>query len=42
MVDERKGLPEKYSKDGVHPNPAGYQIMEPIVQKAIAKALQQK
>ncbi|HEU5366556.1 MAG TPA: GDSL-type esterase/lipase family protein, partial [Hanamia sp.] len=39
MVDERKGLPEKYSKDGVHPNAAGYQIMEPLVEKGIAKAL---
>lgn len=42
MADERKGLPQKYSKDGVHPNADGYQVMEPIVEKAIAKALQQK
>lgn len=42
MVDERKGLPEKYSKDGVHPNAAGYQIMEPLAKKAISKALQKK
>jgi lysophospholipase L1-like esterase len=42
MVDERKGLPEKYSKDGVHPNAAGYAIMEPLAVKAINKALQKK
>ena len=38
MVDERKGLDKKYSEDGVHPNLAGYKVMEPIVLKAI-KAL---
>lgn len=42
MVDERKGLPEKYSKDGVHPNAAGYKVMEPLVEKGIAKALERK
>jgi len=42
MVDDRKGLPEKYSKDGVHPNADGYHIMEPIVEKSIVKALQKK
>ncbi len=42
MVDERKGLPEKYSKDGVHPNAEGYRIMEPLVEKGIAKALAKK
>lgn len=42
MADERKGLPEKYSKDGVHPNADGYAIMEPLAVKAINKALQKK
>ena len=42
MVDERKGLPEKYSKDGVHPTEAGYKIMEPLAEAGIAKALRQK
>lgn len=28
MKDERNGLPEKYSKDGVHPTMDGYVIME--------------
>jgi lysophospholipase L1-like esterase len=39
MVDARGGLPEKLSKDGVHPNPAGYEIMNPLVEAGIAKAL---
>ena len=39
MVDERGGLPEKLSKDGVHPNPAGYAIMTPLVEAGIAQAL---
>ena len=42
LADERKGLPEKYSKDGVHPNQAGYKIMEPLAEKGIAEALKQK
>ena len=42
MVDERKGLQEKYSKDGVHPNEEGYRIMEPLVEKGISKALGKK
>jgi lysophospholipase L1-like esterase len=37
MVDERKGLDKKYSEDGVHPNLEGYNVMEPVVQKAIKK-----
>jgi lysophospholipase L1-like esterase len=41
MVDGRGGLPEKLSKDGVHPNPAGYAIMTPLVEAGIAKALAQ-
>ena len=39
MQDERHGLPEKLSKDGVHPNPAGYAIMQPMAEQAIAAAL---
>ena len=39
MVDARGGLPEKLSKDGVHPNPAGYAIMTPLVEAGIAQAL---
>lgn len=42
MADERQGLPKKYSEDGVHPNLAGYKIMEPLVEKAIVEALKRK
>jgi len=38
MVDERKGLKAEYSADGVHPNEAGYNVMEPLTEVAIAKA----
>lgn len=38
MVDERNGLKSEYSKDGVHPNEAGYYVMEPLTEQAIDKA----
>jgi lysophospholipase L1-like esterase len=39
MVDDQKGLPLTLSGDGVHPTLAGYKVMEPLAQKAIADAL---
>lgn len=39
MVDSRGGLPPNLSHDGVHPNAAGYAIMNPLVEAGIAKAL---
>jgi lysophospholipase L1-like esterase len=39
MKDERDGLPANLSKDGVHPLPAGYAVMAPLVQAGIEKAL---
>lgn len=42
MKDERNGLPKTLSGDGVHPNLAGYKIMEPLVEKAIAEAMKKK
>ncbi|HBC37249.1 SGNH/GDSL hydrolase family protein [Petrimonas sp.] len=39
MADERNGLPESLSGDGVHPNPEGYALMAPIAETAIARAL---
>lgn len=42
MKDERNGLPVKLSGDGVHPNLAGYKIMEPLAEKAIAEAMKRK
>ena len=41
MADERNGLKAEYSGDGVHPNEAGYAVMEPLVVEAINKSLQQ-
>jgi len=39
MKDARDGLPANLSKDGVHPTDAGYQIMAPLVEAGIAKAM---
>jgi lysophospholipase L1-like esterase len=39
MADERKGLKKELSGDGIHPNEAGYQVMEPLAEAAIKKAL---
>lgn len=41
MKDKRDGLPANLSHDGVHPNPAGYAIMAPLVEAGITKALTQ-
>lgn len=35
LVDDVKGLPKKYSADGVHPNLEGYKLMESLVQIGI-------
>ncbi len=42
FVDERKGFKNEYTTDGVHPNEAGYQIMAPLAEEAIKKALNKK
>jgi len=42
MVDEQKGLKAAYADDGVHPNKAGYEVMAPLVEKAIAEVLSKK
>jgi lysophospholipase L1-like esterase len=42
MVNNEKGLDKALAYDGVHPTLAGYKIMEPIVEEAIATALRQK
>lgn len=39
MADERQGMKKAYAEDGVHPNAAGYQIMEQLIVPAIAAAL---
>ena len=42
MADERNGLKAEYTYDGVHPNLAGYKLMEPLVEKAIQEALKSR
>lgn len=39
LVDEKGRLKEPLSGDGLHPNAEGYQVMAPIAQAAIEKAL---
>ncbi|MDD4636720.1 MAG: SGNH/GDSL hydrolase family protein [Bacteroidales bacterium] len=39
MVDERQGLEKKYQNDEVHPNKAGYVVMEEVIQKVLKKVL---
>ena len=40
MVDDKKGLDPRYGDDGVHPNLAGYKVMEGLVENAIKSALE--
>ena len=39
LVDEQKGLKKEYQQDAVHPNKAGYLVLEPLVKKAIDEKL---
>jgi lysophospholipase L1-like esterase len=41
VIDEQALLRRDLSGDGLHPNAAGYKIMAPLAEKAIAKSLQQ-
>jgi lysophospholipase L1-like esterase len=38
MADNRNGLKKELTYDGVHPNLAGYKVMEPLAESAIRKA----
>ncbi|OQY02694.1 MAG: acylhydrolase [Bacteroidetes bacterium 4572_117] len=40
MVNKSKGLKKELASDGIHPNETGYLIMEPLLENALAKALQ--
>ena len=42
MADERQGMRADLAGDGVHPNEAGYRIMAPLAERAIADALRGK
>jgi lysophospholipase L1-like esterase len=39
MVDEKGFLKDELSNDGLHPNPKGYAVMNPLAESAIASAL---
>jgi lysophospholipase L1-like esterase len=39
LANERNGLKEEYTNDGIHPNKAGYEVMAPLAEAAIKKAL---
>jgi lysophospholipase L1-like esterase len=40
LVDEKGMLKDGYSADGLHPNAKGYELMAPLAEAAIARALQ--
>ena len=40
MADERGYLKADLANDGLHPNPKGYELMVPVAEAAIGKALQ--
>jgi lysophospholipase L1-like esterase len=42
MVDDKGMLKRDLAEDGLHPNDAGYKIMAPLAEKAIAKAMARK
>ena len=42
LADERQGMKGAYAQDGIHPTLAGYRVMEPLLQKAVAEALKGK
>ena len=41
LADEKNGMKSSLTTDGVHANVAGYKVMEPLVENAIQKALNQ-
>ncbi|HSP33962.1 MAG TPA: GDSL-type esterase/lipase family protein, partial [Thermoanaerobaculia bacterium] len=42
MSDDRHGLRADLTYDGVHPNEAGYRVMAPLADAAIAEALRKR
>jgi lysophospholipase L1-like esterase len=39
MLDDKGVLRQELTYDGLHPNDAGYDVMRPLAEKAIAQAL---
>ena len=42
MVDDKGFLKDELSNDGLHPNPAGYAVMAPLAEAAIATSLKRR
>lgn len=42
LADDRQGFKAELAPDGVHPNEAGYRVMAPLVEQAIARALSKR
>ena len=42
MADDKQGLRSDLSRDGVHPTEAGYRVMAPLAERAIAEALRRR
>src|SRR5262245_33754567 len=42
MMDEKGFLKDELSEDGLHPNSKGYEVMAPLAEQAIAKALKNR
>jgi len=42
MVDDKGFLKDELSNDGLHPNPAGYAVMNPLAEAAIGASLKRK
>jgi lysophospholipase L1-like esterase len=42
MADARQGMKADLASDGVHPTEAGYRVMAPLAERAIAEALRRK
>ena len=39
LANEKNGLKEEYTNDGIHPNKAGYEVMAPLADEAVKQAL---
>lgn len=42
MIDDKQMLKRELTEDGLHPNDAGYELIAPLAEQAIAKALASK
>jgi lysophospholipase L1-like esterase len=42
LLDDKQALKKEYTYDGLHPNDAGYAVIEPLAAKAVAAALAKK